>query len=77
MIDDRPRVVRLHRMNPSVQQDGYWYYTPDGHVVGPFDSEEEREEELARYYKEVPHQGMLKLKEEIKGILDFKENSNE
>lgn len=60
MIDTRIRVTKLHRMNPSSSQQGYWYYSPDGHVVGPFSSQEEREEDLARHYKEVPQQvGLL------------------
>lgn len=52
MTDTRIRVTKLHRMNPSSSQQGYWYYSPDGHVVGPFDTEEEREGALERYYNE-------------------------
>lgn len=50
----RIAVRKLHRMYPSEAQQGYWYYTPDGHVTGPFDTQEEMEEEIARYYKEMP-----------------------
>lgn len=49
------RVVKLHRMYPHEGQEGYWYYDPMGRVQGPFSSEEEMEEEIARYFVEVPH----------------------
>lgn len=51
---DRPRVTKLHRMYPSGVQQGYWYYTPDGHVVGPFEFEDEMEEDISMFYNEMP-----------------------
>lgn len=49
----RPRVTKLHRMYPSESQQDHWYYTPDGHVVGPFAFEDEMEEDISRFYNEV------------------------
>lgn len=53
-MSDRIAVRKLHRMYPTETQRGYWYYTPDGHCVGPFGTREEMEDEIALYYKEMP-----------------------
>lgn len=52
MTDHRLIVTKLHRMNPSKRQAGWWYYSAEGYAQGPFDTEEEREKEIARLYKE-------------------------
>ena len=49
--DGRVCVSKLHRLD---QENGtYWYYTPDGHVVGPFDTAAEREADLAMRFAEA------------------------
>lgn len=53
-MSGRIAVSKLHRMYPTDAQSGYWYYTPDGHCVGPFDTLEEMECDIALYYKEIP-----------------------
>lgn len=49
---ERIKVTTLHRMDPSDRQGGYWYYSPDGHCIGPFDSALSRDEHLAQRYEE-------------------------
>lgn len=53
-LEERPRVTRLHRMDPSPAQQGWWYYSPDGYCIGPFASEAEREGDVREFYEEIP-----------------------
>ena len=59
-IPERIKVGKLYRMDPSQTQPGWWYYTPDGYVVGPFATEEQREHQIAGFYEE---RGISKLDE--------------
>ena len=52
MKDSRIRVTKLHRAGPP-QNGGWFYWTPDGHVVGPFDYESEMGDDIEMNYKEV------------------------
>lgn len=49
--DDRIRVGKLTRIGPP-KNEGWFYYSPDGHLIGPFEYEEEREIAIKKYYKE-------------------------
>lgn len=51
MIDRRPKVSKLTRIGPP-QNGGWFYYSPDGHAIGPFDYEEEMEADIKKHYKE-------------------------
>ena len=47
-------VSQLTRLRPCLPaQPGWHYYTPDGHCVGPFDTEREREADIAKHYVET------------------------
>lgn len=52
-MTSKRKVCKLHRMNPSALQQGYWYFTPEAYCVGPFQTEKEREEQIAIMYEEV------------------------
>lgn len=49
--DGRIRVGKLTRIGPP-QNGGWFYYSPDGHAIGPFDYEEEMEADIKKHYKE-------------------------
>ena len=50
---NRPRVTKLHRIDGTDLYPGYFYYTPDGHCIGPYANAEIREQDVAKYYEEV------------------------
>ena len=50
-MDNRIRVSKLTRIGPP-QNGGGFYYSPDGHAIGPFDYEEEMEADIKKHYKE-------------------------
>lgn len=43
-------LTRLRPMPP--EQPGWHYYTPDGHCIGPFNTQKEREDSIAAHYVE-------------------------
>lgn len=45
-------VTKLKRIGPP-QNGGWFYYDPEGHIVGPFDYEEQMEADIAAHYKET------------------------
>lgn len=45
-------VGKLKRIGPPLN-DGWSYYTPDGHCIGPFAFEEERERAISERYIEI------------------------
>lgn len=49
--DGRVKVNELKRIGPP-QNGGWFYYSPDGHAIGPFDYEEEMEADIKKHYKE-------------------------
>ncbi len=46
------KVSKLLRLHGSEQYPAKWYYTPDGHSVGPFKTDEEMEADIAKHYVE-------------------------
>ena len=52
----KPRVSKLKRIGPP-QNGGWFYYSPDGHIIGPFDYEEQMEKDIKEHYKEVEYVG--------------------
>lgn len=42
---------KLARDGPP-QNGGWFYYSPDGHAIGPFDYKEEMEADIKKHYKE-------------------------
>ena len=47
----RIKVSKLTRIGPP-RNGGWFYYTPGGHAIGPFDYEEEMEADIKKHYKE-------------------------
>lgn len=43
---------KLTRYPPSERQAGWWYCSPDASTIGPFDTAEEMETDIRKYYIE-------------------------
>ena len=50
-MTNKIRVTKLTRIGPP-QNVGWFYYSPDGHAIGPFDYEEQMEAAIKKHYKE-------------------------
>ena len=48
---ERPKVTKLHRFFQEENQT-YWYVF-NGYSIGPFDSPDERERDIIKYYNET------------------------
>ena len=51
MFMERPKVTKLHRFKQE-SDDTYWYVF-SGYSIGPFDSPEDRERDIIKYYNET------------------------
>lgn len=49
----KQKVTKLHRMYPNKDSKYHFYYSPEGHLMGPFHAEQDMEAAIAERYEEV------------------------